>query len=895
MKQSHILKKLLTASDRSFIIINRNLTITDSSIGVENFSVYPDAKIIDRDIREAFPETIGLEDIFQKIWDHQLTSFEIKGVCRDNDNYGSLYFDFYIIATNEINEADKEIIICIEDTTEIMMMSQTLLQRANEAELLSNALLQSKEYIDKIISAMADALIVTNHQGIIKTVNKAALNLFGYKHHELINKSIEILFKDTVQMEIVHCKCLGMSLHNQVTYSYKNRDNQPDFNNIEILCVSKKSEEILVSFSCATIFDYHSELDNIFDKEYSFVYIGRNITEIKLKEQALIKAKQEAEKSAQAKSYFLANMSHEIRTPMNGVLGMTELLLGTNLDQIQTEYAENIQLSGNLLLSLINRILDLSKLEQQKLELELTSFNLEECMEIITELFALQAHSKDLEINVIFAEDLPSFLIGDVVRLKQILINLVGNAIKFTNSGEILVLVERDRTFTQDSPIHLRFSVIDTGIGIPIEDQPKLFQPFSQVEASTNRRFGGTGLGLAISKQLVQLMDGEIGVSSPITDDGKGTNFWFQLPFTVDSNLNSFPNPEHKHQSDHQNDHQSQQYSTNYLVNSSAKQVEPTKLLTDKHILVIDTNTNSHLAMQYYLSKFNATVYRASNYLEAIACLDSCNSDGHPINLVLIDWQLTSFGDLNHKSSIDSHKNDSHKNLVSQIRQQVRFATLPFVIVLRSDHQQLAHQAIASGFKAHIVKPLKGQRILKAILTALDASKSSNKATHELTHTAFCKPIHVPVRESSSNIHSLSSTQNDELKNLQVLLAEDNVVNQKITLSYLSQIGCQADLAENGEQVLQLLPTKNYDIILMDCQMPLLDGYATTRAIRQAEAQSSSGNRIMIIAMTANAFKEDRDRCLESGMNDYLSKPIRKKQLQETLEYWMAQRKKLEI
>lgn len=853
MKQSEILKKLLTASERSFVIVNHELIITDTSIGAERFSEYPDEKIINKDIRQAFPEVIGLEQVFQNILDHQVTSFEIKGVYRDNGNsYGSFYIDFYIIATNELSEADKEIVICIEDTTEVMMMSQALLQRANEAELLSNALLKSKEYIDKIMSAMADALIVTDHQGIIKTVNNATINLFGYTHHELIDKSIAILFKDSMQMELIHCKCLGTSFYKQLANSYTNRNTQSDFSNIEILCISKTLEEILVSFSCATIFNYQAELDNMFEKEYCFVYVGRNITEIKRKEQELIKAKQDAEKSAQAKSYFLANMSHEIRTPMNGVLGMTELLLGTKLDQIQAEYVENIQLSGNLLLSLINRILDLSKLEQQKLELESTSFNLEECMEVITELFALQAHSKGLEINTIFAEGLPDVLIGDVVRLKQILINLVGNAIKFTNSGEILILVERDRALLADASIYLKFSVIDTGIGIALEDQSKLFQPFSQVEASTNRRFGGTGLGLAISKQLVQLMSGEIGVSSPVNHDGRGTNFWFKLPLA-----NDFAN----------------------------HQLERTKNLTNQHILVIDTNANSRLAIDYYLNKFNAIVYEAANYLEAIACLESCDSAGHPINLVLVDWQLTSLGALSNRVSISS-END----VVSQIRQQVKFAALPFVIVLRSDHQQLAHQAIASGFKAHIVKPVKGQRILKAILTALDVSRSTSKAIQETIQKSILEQIPKPL----TNFNNSSNTPNDDLKKLQVLLAEDNVVNQKITMSYLAQIGCQADLAENGEQVLQLLQTKNYDIILMDCQMPLLDGYATTRAIRQLESQSEAADRIMIIAMTANAFTEDRDRCLESGMDDYLSKPIRKKQLQETLEYWMSQKHNLE-
>ena len=389
MKQSQLLKKLLTASERSFIMVDRQLLITDTSFGAERFSEYPYESLLNKDIRNAFPEIIGLEESFNNIWLNQLTSLEIKGVCRSLNPQEPLYFNFYIIGTNELEEEDNNIIICIEDATDVMIMSQTLMQRANESDLLANALLKSKEYIDKIISAMADSLIVTDYQGKIKTINPAAINLFGYSQDELVNGSIASLFKNPNQLDLIHQNYLKNQLNNEQLL-----DSDRYFTNIEILCLSKTSEEILISFSCSTIQNHQLEYN--VESSHNFVYVGRNITELKRKEQELLAARQFAEQSAKAKTIFLANMSHEIRTPMNGVLGMTELLLATPLDDRQQDFVENIRLSGNLLLSLINRILDLSKLEEGQLKLENLPFDLNKCIEEILELFALQAHNQGL-------------------------------------------------------------------------------------------------------------------------------------------------------------------------------------------------------------------------------------------------------------------------------------------------------------------------------------------------------------------------------------------------------------------------------------------------------------------------------------------------------------------
>ena len=829
MKQSKLLKKLLTASERLFIIIDQHFIVVDTSYGAERFSEYPHESLLEKDVRQAFPEIFGLEPVFNKIWINQETSFEIKGICRSIESKKPLYFNFYIIGTNELEDADKNIIICIEDVTEMMVMSQALLQRANESELLTNALSDSNRHIDQIISSMLDTLIVTDYQGLIKTINPATINLFGYSESEMIGKSISLLFKDPEQLNLINQKWFEYKAFNdQDNDQYL--DDHCKFQNIEINCLSKVQVEILISFSCSIISKNKHEYS--MGVTHDFVYVGRDITELKRKEQELLAAQKAAEKSAQAKSIFLANMSHEIRTPMNGVLGMTELLLGTSLDDRQQDFAENIRLSGNLLLSLINRILDLSKLEEGQVKLESLPFHLEQCMEEMLESFGLQAHNQGLELNVSFEEGLPNLLMTDTVRLRQIMMNLIGNAIKFTAEGEVFVRVERDRAFEQSSQIYLRFSVVDTGIGINPANQDKLFKPFSQIDTSTNRRFGGTGLGLAISRQLVELMQGEIGVFSPVTD-GRGTCFWFTLPFHLQSNQSS----------------QSLGYDNLELHHHGLK---INHLLREESILVVDANLNSRKAIGYYLRKFGAEVNDAANIAAAIAYLES----GKQVDAILIDWQLTGF---------------NGSEIVQKIHHKPSFANLPIIAMLTANRQDQIETVLNQGFCGYVTKPFKKQRLLKSVCLALRLDHSS-------------PTIYQGYENSPKNVNNISV---DVLKNSKILLAEDNIVNQKISIAYLSQLGCQVDLAENGEQVLHLMQTKDYEIVLMDCQMPLLDGYETTQSIRQLEANALKPKHTVIIAMTANAFTEDRDRCLAIGMDDYLSKPIRKKQLQEMLEHWL--------
>ncbi len=868
MKQSTILRKLLTASDRSFIVIDRDLVIVDCSYGAERFSEYPYESILHKDIHYVFPETIGLEETFDDIWLNQTTSFELKGIFRSDNSNQPLYFDFYIIGTNELEECDRNIIICIQDTTELMVVSQSLMQRANEAELLANALRKSNEYIDKIITTMADALVVTDDLGNIKTINPATVNLFGYSQTELIGNSIAILFKESKQLSLFQ-DYFDDSQYQQIT-GRQVLDADRNFQNIEIVCSSNTKEEIIVSFSCSTISHHQLEyLQSHVKPAKHFVYIGRNITEIKRKERELLAARQIAEQSAQAKSIFLANMSHEIRTPINGVLGMTEILLGTVLSDRQQDFVENIQLSGNLLLSLINRILDLSKLEEGKLELENLSFDLEICIEEAIEIFALAAQKKGLDINAVLEDDLPVLLLGDTVRLRQILINLIGNAIKFTAQGEVFIKVERDREFEESieksisaspnnqpnaqpnnhpndqyqAPIYIKFSICDTGIGIAAKDINKLFKPFSQVDASTTRRFGGTGLGLSICQQLVNLMDGEIGVLN-WDDKISGTSFWFRIPLYPQS------------------------------IDKAPASREYAQTLTNRHILVVESNQHTRESISYYLKNFGAKIYLATNNLEAIAHLHTNTQ----IDVALIDFKSADVNQI---------------ELIQQIRAEQKIVDLPLIALLNSTFQGDIQMLTDQGFCGYVTKPVQGQRLLRAILSALNRLSSPHIDVSPLdrlptSNTSFLfDEITISTDKSTEMVVSLSETSDvGELSNLKIILAEDNIVNQKVMSAYLKKLNCNFDLAENGEEVLELVKSKHYDIILMDCQMPLLDGYDTTQAIRQLEATHQLPHHIVIIAMTANAFAEDRDRCLASGMDDYLSKPVRKQKIQETLERW---------
>jgi two-component system sensor histidine kinase/response regulator len=659
------------------------------------------------------------------------------------------------------------------------------LQKAHDE--LETRVAERTSYLNALIENSPLAIMVTDFERKIQLCNPAFEKLFQYSRQEVIGKPIDGLLA-TGDLLSESCGASRLALEGEAINLVTRRQRKDgSLADVELHTVGLVVNGKVVGSLC----------------------IYQDISIRKRAEEETQRAMAESEAASRAKSEFLANMSHEIRTPMNGIMGMTELVLDTQLDSEQREYLNMAKLSADSLLSLINDILDYSKIEAGKLEVEAIEFNLGDNLGDTMKTMSLRAHQKGLELAYDLHPDVPDALVGDPGRLRQIVVNLVGNAIKFTEKGEVVLHVETDSRSTDD--IHLHFTVADTGIGILAEKQAAIFQAFTQADGSMTRTYGGTGLGLTISSRLVELMGGRIWVES---EPGKGSRFHFTVCFG--------------------------------LQKSPVRTIVPRDpaTLRDMRVLIVDDNATNRHILEKILAGWHANPMALESGAKAIAALVAAPGLGRSYPLILVDAQMP---------EMDGFA------LAAIIKRNPTWATATVMMLSSAGQRGDAMRCRELGIAAYLTKPVRQVELLDAILTALGTSHQKRAAPVLVTR------------------HLLRESRN----HLQILLAEDNAVNRVLAVRLLEKRGHMVTVAGTGKEALAALEKQSFDLVFMDVQMPEMDGFEATAAIRKKE--KTSGNHLPIIAMTAHAMVGDRERCLDAGMDDYLAKPIRLEELTNVL------------
>jgi PAS domain S-box-containing protein len=639
---------------------------------------------------------------------------------------------------------------------------------------------QQKQYSETLVETSPVAIVTMDLLGTVTGWNPGAERLFGYAQAEALGRSMEDLVATPEVCEEVRAN-IRQTLAGEWIRAIARRARKDG----TMVDVEISSMPVVVDGA-----------------RVGMIGIYHDITE-------LLRARREAEAANEAKSAFLATMSHEIRTPMNAVIGMSGLLLNTPLTDEQREYAEVVRQSGDALLTVINDILDFSKIEAGKLDLESQPFDLRECVESALDLVATRAAEKGLDLAYLVGDGTPPGIAGDVTRLRQILLNLLSNAVKFTESGEVVLSVSAVRLEGPGSLYELTFSVRDTGIGIPPDRLSRLFQSFSQVDASTTRRYGGTGLGLVISQRLTELMGGRISVTSEV---GRGSEFRFTIrapaaeaPVTVRRDLSG---------------------------------VQPS--LRDKRVLVVDDNATNRRILTAHLDAWGMQAHATGSPLEALGWIGA----DERFDVGILDMHMPEMDGV---------------SLARAIREHVPGEALPLLLFTSLGRREA--RAEEAGFAAYLNKPIKPSQLFDALVSVLAE-----------------QPVHVRERGAARIELDPDMARRHPLR---ILLAEDNIVNQKVALRLLGQMGYRADVAANGLEAIEAVERQTYDVVLMDVQMPELDGFEASREINR---RWPGEQHPRIVAMTANAMQGDRELCEAAGMDDYVAKPVRVEELVAALE-----------
>ncbi len=674
---------------------------------------------------------------------------------------------------------------------EIQAKTAQLNSELAQRKKVEEALVQGESRLRTVLEKAPDGIITIDTDGVLESFNPASEKMFGYSAEEVVGRDVVLLggwpYREDNKRD--PSDILASEERERVTIEPESLGRRKDLSTFPI------------DLSASSV---------VIGQKRLFVVIVRDITKRKLMEAELVEAKDKAERASKSKSEFLANMSHEIRTPMNGIMGMTELALSTELNAEQRDYLDTIKISADALLKLIEDILDFSKIEAGKLDLIHASFSLRDSLADTMTTLAMQAHKKGLELAYDVPFDIPDSLVGDPGRLRQIIVNLVGNAIKFTQEGEVALTVEME--FETDTHTVLHFVISDTGIGIPIEKQRKIFEAFEQADGSTTRKYGGTGLGLTITRKLVKMMRGRIWLES---EPGKGSRFHFTVSFELQP--------------------------TSSQLGFPAQAID----LEGLSVLVVDDNLTNRRILEKTLLYWKMKPTVVASAFDALESLQKAQKQGTPFRLMVTDCMMP---------EMDGFE------LIDRINQHPEISTPSIILLTSAGERGDASKCMSLGVAGYLLKPVSQSVLLLTISNVLQT------------------PSGKPEMKSLVTRHSILETK----RRLRILLAEDNRVNQKLATKLLEKMGHSVSVAEDGKKALDAVACGMFDLVMMDVQMPVMDGCEATKTIRTEE--KVTGRHIPIVAMTAHAMKGDREMCLEAGMDGYVSKPINLPELYETID-----------